>query len=91
MAERKRLATQKGGMATRKILKPLSYVEVENLRDVVDLLATTINEVRTGLVEIRTANCIGYLSGHLIKAFEVAELEFRISRIEVAMEEIVDQ
>ena len=48
----------------------------------VNLLSTTISEVRAGSVELRVANCIGYLSGHLIKAFEVANLEDRITQIE---------
>ena len=50
--------------------------------DVVNLLADTINKVRAGEMDLRVANCIGYLSGHLVKAFEIAEIERRIEVIE---------
>ncbi len=82
MSEQKRLATQKGGKAIRKAADPLSSLEINDTKDVVKLLSTTINEVRLGTAEIRVANCIGYLSGHLLKALEVANLEERITQIE---------
>ena len=75
-------AVSRGGSAPRKVYEPLPEVKIENTKDVVNLLSTTISEVRAGSVELRVANCIGYLSGHLIKAFEVSALEERLSKIE---------
>jgi hypothetical protein len=82
MAERKRLAVKKGGTTIRKNTTSLSSIEVNNVNDVVRLLTTMINEVRLGDAEIRVANCIGYLSGHLIRAIEISSLENRVAQIE---------
>lgn len=80
--EQKRAAVIRGGKMSKKNHSFLPPITLTQSKDVVNLLATTINEVRSGLVELRIANCIGYLSGHLIKAIEVADLEERVSKIE---------
>lgn len=80
--EEKRQAVLKGGQAPKKNVSALPPVELGDHQSVVRLLCQTINEVREGKVELRTANCIGYLSGHLIKALEVAELEGRVREVE---------
>ncbi len=82
MKEQKRAAVIKGGKMSKKNHSFLPSVTLNQSKDVVDLLATTINEIRGGLVEVKIANCIGYLSGHLIKAFEIVDLEERVSKIE---------
>jgi len=82
MKEQKRAAVIKGGKMSKKNHSFLPPIVLNQSKDIVDLLATTINEVRGGLVEIKIANCIGYLSGHLIKAIEIADLEERVSKIE---------
>ena len=82
MREEKMAAVSKGGSSPRKIYNPLAEIKVENVKDVVSLISTTISEVRAGSIEIRVANCIGYLSGHLIKAFDIANIEERVTKIE---------
>mgnify|MGYP000274071034 CR=1 FL=1 len=76
------LAHAKGGMTPKRNYKPLPPVELIDNKGVVNLLAQTINEVRRGKIDLRVANCIGYLSGHLIKALEISELEDRVEKIE---------
>ncbi|KKQ35288.1 MAG: hypothetical protein US50_C0019G0010 [Candidatus Nomurabacteria bacterium GW2011_GWB1_37_5] len=78
----KQLAVIKGGKSPKKNYNPLSPIEISDSRSVVNLLATTINEVRQGKADLRVANCIGYLAGHLIKALEVSELEGRLETVE---------
>lgn len=80
--EEKRAAVIRGGKMSKKNHASLPPFFLNQPKDVVSLLATTINEVRGGSIELRTANCIGYLSGHLIKAIEIADLEERVSKIE---------
>ncbi|MBI3590136.1 MAG: hypothetical protein HY094_02005 [Candidatus Melainabacteria bacterium] len=84
ISEEEKLNAQiKGGKGnTIKITEPLEPVAVEKVEDIVKLLADTINRVRSGEMEIKVANCIGYLSGHLTKALEIAELEKRIEVVE---------
>jgi hypothetical protein len=85
MKEDHKLICQKGGQTPKKNFTPLAPIFLDDPSDVVNLLADTINKVRTGDLDLRVANCIGYLSGHLIKAFEIAEIERRIEVIERAV------
>lgn len=82
MKEAKKAATSKGGSASRRNHRPVGAIEINTNKDVVVLLAQTINEVRQGTIEVRVANCIFYGSGQLIKAFEVADLEERVVHLE---------
>lgn len=79
------LASIKGGMTSKKNYHPLPPIEIKKLQDVVLLLADTINKVRGGEMDIRIANCLGFLSGHLIKAMEVSEIDVRVETIERAI------
>lgn len=69
-----------------KAIEPLEPLKINAAKDIVGLLVQTINEVRGGQIEVRLANCLGVLSGHLIKAFEISDLEKRIEKIEQAIE-----
>ncbi len=82
MREEKIAAVSRGGSSPRRNYNPLPEIKIENVKDVVNLLSVTISEVRAGSVELRVANCIGYLSGHLIKAFEISNLENRLEKLE---------
>jgi CRP-like cAMP-binding protein len=53
--------------------------------DVVNLLADTIDEVKTGLIDPRIATAVGYLAGMIIKALEVEALDERLAAIEDAV------
>lgn len=55
---------------------------IGSVGDVCTLLARTINDVRTGRLDPKLANCVGYLSGVLVRAFEVGELEERLAMLE---------
>lgn len=80
--EERALASARGGMTPKKNGHPLPPIEIGKPQDVVLLLADTINKVRAGEMDTRVANCLGVLSGHLIKAMEVSELEGRVETIE---------
>lgn len=82
MEEERKIAVIKGGKAPKRNYQPLPLVKLKDAKSVIKLLSMTINEVRQGEIDLRVANCIGYLSGHLIKAFEVAGLEERIGELE---------
>jgi hypothetical protein len=46
------------------------------------LLADTINKVRSGKMDTKTANCIVYLSGHMVKIFEISNIEKKLDKLE---------
>lgn len=82
-AEEKRNMQKRGGESKHlTVLEPLPPIIITQSKDVVSLLTDTINRVRSGELDTRVANCLGVLSGHLLKAFEVAELENRLESIE---------
>ena len=73
----------RGGQANKiKVSEPLSPIKINQSKDVVLLLEDIINKVRTGEIDLRVANCIGYLSNILIKALEQGEFEEKVEMIE---------
>lgn len=81
--EEKRSVQKLGGESKHlTVLEPLPPITITQSKDVVSLLTDTINRVRSGELDTRVANCLGVLSGHLLKAFEIAELENRMESIE---------
>lgn len=79
----KKTIQSKGGQANKiKVLKPLPPIKINHSKDIVLLLEDTINKVRGGEMDLKVANCLGYLAGHLIKAIEIAKLEDRIETVE---------
>ena len=79
-------ASRRGGLAREvELLTPLEEMPINTSKDVVKLIATTINEVRTGKLDPRIANTIGFLAGHLIRAYEVAELEDKVEEVKAVL------
>ena len=93
-AEARQEATVKGGkagkLATLDQVKPWRGQEVALLQspdvdELVALLADTIDDVRTGQVDPKIANSVGYLSGIILKARQYQALEERLAAIEEAL------
>lgn len=86
--EARYLASQKGGKQATDAseLASLPELKIETSTDVKRLLIDTVNRVRTGELDIRRANTIGYLAGHLTKAIEVSDLEEKVRRLERALQ-----
>lgn len=81
--QQKRLeAAAKGGALSKKVSLDLEPINLETSSDAVALLSETINLVRSGQLPTNTANSIGYLSGHLLKAIEAADIQERLEVIE---------
>lgn len=76
-------AAKKGGLSPKKRRSiNLSTIPIQSKNDVVPFLISLINEVRTGKIDNRTANALGYIGGMLIKAYELTDVEMRLSQIE---------
>lgn len=78
-------ASQKGGQTPKKNYTPLPALTLRRPDEVVVLLEDTINMVRSGEIDLKVANTLGFLSGHLIKAIEIADLDGRVETIERAI------
>ena len=78
-----------GKLATLATVKPWRGVagEVDVLKavapvELVDLLCNTIDDVRTGAIDPKVANAVGYLAGVIVKIQEQEALVERLSAIE---------
>jgi hypothetical protein len=75
---------RKGGrgraICEHEVLK--SFAPPTSARDVADLLAQSIIEVREGKADPKLANSISYLGTALLRALEVADLEKRVQALE---------
>jgi len=81
--EEKREAKQRGGKARAlTIANPLPALPITEPNDAVLLIVDTINRVRAGELDVKTANCLGFLTDKLLKAFEVSKLNDRVEIIE---------
>lgn len=84
-AKERAKARRKGGkkaLAEKKRLLEKSDIQIKNTSDVVSLLNETINQVRTGEIEVKIANAVGYLSGICLKALEQGDMEKRLEALE---------
>lgn len=80
--EEKHLAVVKGGENSKKSVLGLEPLAMQTPKQVVDLLESTVNGVRSGEIPPNIANTIGYLAGHALKALEASNLDQRLEVIE---------
>lgn len=85
--EAKKEAVTRGGKSPKKNYNPLPPIEMKSVSGVAEMLNRVANAVMAGEIDLRVANCLGYLSGHLSKALEVSDIEKRVEEIEKQLEE----
>ena len=85
-ASKRRAAQRKGGEAGRVATLPESSLSVRNMSDVLELMETTINDVRSGRLDVRVANAIGYLANVSVKVIQQTDIEARLEALESVLE-----
>jgi hypothetical protein len=60
-----------------------------SVANVVELLASTINQVRRGALDPRNGNTVGYLAATLLKALEASSIEARVIALEAATKDLL--
>ena len=75
---------RKGGARNRKVYDgEVREVSVpESAGDVKRMLAETMAEIRAGRMDPKLGSTLGYLGTALLRAFELAEIEQRLERLE---------
>jgi hypothetical protein len=63
----------------------LPHRPLKSVGQVSELLEETINRVRQGPFDLRTANAIGFLAGILLKAIESGRIEDRLAHLEAVL------
>jgi hypothetical protein len=76
------IAILRGGYAMKRLSEPLPPVTIKNIQDISGLIEDTINRIRTDPMTTHQANAIGYLSGILLKAIDLGQLEERLRKLE---------
>jgi hypothetical protein len=66
-------------------------IVIKDSRDVPPVLVDTLCRLRRGEMDIRLGTAIGYISNVLLKAYEVADLEVRVEKLEQYAEENFDK
>ena len=84
-AAKRDAARRRGGQAGRVTTLPESSVTVRSLGDVVALVEATINDVRTGRVDVKVANSLAILTNVAIRAIERSDLEARLEALEAVL------
>jgi len=86
--EEKREAQTRGGQARGVTLaEPLPVMNIKKIPDITLFLVDTISRVRAGKMDVRTANCLGFLSDKLMRALELSDLEERFNKLEQLVNE----
>ena len=76
-------AQSKGGKAHRTgIYSELPVINLKTINDVPELLIDTIRQLRHGFIGPRIAATLGYLSGMLLKSYEIFEVDTRLRKTE---------
>jgi hypothetical protein len=57
-------------------------IHVQNASDVKRLINNTINELRNGEIDSKSANAIGYLSNILLKTIELEDVLVKVKEME---------
>jgi hypothetical protein len=85
-------ARRRGGQARSKPAAVLPAVagdaRLESVADVVALLGQTINQVRTGALDVKAANAVGYLASVLLRALEGGELARQLDQLRADVERL---
>ena len=79
-------ARRRGGRAGRVATVPESDLSVRSLGDVLALVELTINDVRSGRVDVRIANAVGVLANVAARVIQQSDLEARLEALESVLE-----
>jgi len=86
-ADRRSAAQRAGGQHGRSAVLPADTPlrQVRSAGDVIELVGETINQVRTGTLDPKVGNCVGYLAAVTLKAVQQGDVEQRLAALETAV------
>jgi DNA primase large subunit len=84
--EKRTAARRRGGEAGKIEPLPSSTLTIRTMSDVLELIETTINDVRAGRVDVKIANAIGYLANVSVKVIQQTDIEARLEALESVLD-----
>lgn len=85
-AKKRQEAQRKGGEAGRVATLQESTLTIRTMSDVLELMETTINDVRAGRLDVKVANAVGYLANVSVKVIQQTDIEARLEALESVLE-----
>lgn len=79
------LATLRTPKPWRRLDNDVAVMSTTGPAELIDLLADTIDEVKTGEIDPKIANSVGYLAGVMMKIIQHQAFEERLAAIEEAL------
>lgn len=84
--DKHKAAAKKGG-ENRKTVYDLDNINISGIDDIPGFIVKIINEVRSGKADVKIVNAQGYLAGHLLKAFDLSDIQKRLDAVEKKINE----
>ena len=78
----RKLALSRAVPGTYKMYMDLPEMLIETSKDIPPLLVDTIQRLRNRTIDVRRGTAIGYLSGLLLRSYELSGFESRIEKLE---------
>lgn len=85
IADKRKKALSSGGKQRKKPVL-LEEIKINSIADVLPLLNKCINEVRTGELNSKNANTIGYLVNIVLETLKITEIDKRLKEVENAIQ-----
>jgi hypothetical protein len=92
LKEKRDAARRKGGRERSKAAAVLPQAAPDlplmTIGDVTAALAATVNQVRKGALDVKAANCVGYLLSVLLRALEGSELQRQLDEVRAELDQM---
>jgi hypothetical protein len=78
-------ARRNGGKSRMKaaaVLPTAPDVVITDIASVTRFLTETASQARRGDIDVKLANCLGYLAGQMLKSLQQGEIEMRLQTLE---------
>jgi len=85
VVQSRKQAASKGGRSNKKVECTQDPIKINSTSEIIDLYEKTVNDLRTGKIDIRRANSIAYICNSMLKAFEQRDILAKLQTLETVL------
>ena len=85
VVQSRKQAASKGGRSNKKVEYMQGPIKINSTSEIIDLYEKTVNDLRTGKIDIRRANSIAYICNSMLKAFEQRDVLAKLQTLETVL------
>ncbi|PIV12867.1 MAG: hypothetical protein COS47_00185 [Candidatus Nealsonbacteria bacterium CG03_land_8_20_14_0_80_36_12] len=85
VVQSRKQAASKGGRSNKKVEYMQGPIKINSTSEIIDLYEKTVNDLRTGKIDIRRANSIAYICNSMLKAFEQRDILAKLQTLETVL------